>query len=309
MNLKQLNTFVHVAELGSLSKASDRLRTVQPALSRQIRMLEDELGVELFSRHGRGMALTEAGDLLRTRALAILRQLEETKADISEHAGLVRGRVVLGIPPTVGDVLAARLVKEFLRQYPDVTLRIVPAFTGFLLDWLQRGEIDVAIMYKPEKSPSLLVEELIVENLFLVANRSENLSPHDAVPFASLQGKKLILPGPNHGLRLLVEHEARRSGLELDVPIEADSLQTLKDLVIAGLGSTILPLASVHNEIAQDRLTATALTDPALSRKLIIAQPLGRPLSNAVLYFLETLRRTVRELVELDVWDGRLLTE
>ena len=150
MNLKQLNTFVHVAELGSLSKASDRLRTVQPALSRQIRMLEDELGVELFSRHGRGMALTEAGDLLRTRALAILRQLEETKADISEHAGLVRGRVVLGIPPTVGDVLAARLVKEFLRQYPDVTLRIVPAFTGFLLDWLQRGEIDVAIMYKPE---------------------------------------------------------------------------------------------------------------------------------------------------------------
>lgn len=203
---------------------------------------------------------------------------------------------MLGIPPTVGDVLAARLVKEFLGQYPDVTLRIVPAFTGFLLDWLQRGEIDLAIMYKPERSPSLLVEELIVENLFLVSNRSENLSTHRAVPFASLNGKRLILPGPNHGLRLLVEHEAKRSGLELDVPIEADS-------------STILPLASVHNEIVQDRLTATALTDPALSRKLIIAQPLGRPSSNAVICFLETLRRTVYELVELDVWDGRLLTE
>jgi len=120
MDLKQLNTFVQVAELGSLSKAADRLHIAQPALSRQVRMLEEELKVRLFSRHGRGMVLTESGNLLLSRATAILRQIEEIRADLTEQAGAIRGKVVLGTPPTVGDVLAARLAERFMTQYPEV---------------------------------------------------------------------------------------------------------------------------------------------------------------------------------------------
>jgi DNA-binding transcriptional LysR family regulator len=101
-----------VTELGSLSKAADRLRILQPALGRQIRMMEDELRVMLFARHGRGMVLTDARKLLLERAASILRQIEDLRADVTAQAGAITGRVVLGTPPTVGEILAARLVKR-----------------------------------------------------------------------------------------------------------------------------------------------------------------------------------------------------
>jgi LysR family transcriptional regulator, nitrogen assimilation regulatory protein len=128
MDLRQLTTFTQVADLGSLSKAAERLRIAQPALSRQIRLLEEELKVALFTRHGRGMELTSAGEMLRARASSILRQVEETRADLMQEAGAVRGRVVFGMPPTVGDVLATRLIERFLGLYPEVTLRAVTAY-------------------------------------------------------------------------------------------------------------------------------------------------------------------------------------
>ncbi len=308
MDLRQLNTFVLVAELGSLSKASARLRIAQPALSRQVRMLEEELKVSLFSRHGRGMTLTEEGELLLSRAVSILRQIEETRADLTEQAGAVRGKVVIGVPPTVGDVLAARIVDRFMNLYPEVTLRIVPAFTGYLLEWLQRGEIDLAIIYAQENPKDIRAIPLIVENLFLVGNAEDALSQHHAVPFETLVDHNLILPGPSHSLRFLIEKEADRKKMSLNVPVEADSLQTLKDLTRRGLGKTILPLASVHAEIESGALSAAPLIDPVLSRKLILAQPLGRTPSNAVVRFAEELNDEVRDMVTSGIWDGQLLS-
>ena len=161
MDLRQLTTFMQVAELGSLSKASDRLRIVQPALSRQIRLLEEELKVTLFTRHGRGMVLTHAGELLRVRAGSILRQIEETRADLSLEAGTVRGQVILGVPPTVGDVLATRLVERFLHRFPEVRLRVVTAFSGYLLEWLHSGEIDMAVIRNaPRTGAAIATPEL-----------------------------------------------------------------------------------------------------------------------------------------------------
>ena len=113
INLKQLRTFLHVAELGKLSLASDRLGTAQPALSRQISMLEHELGVRLFDRHGRGMSTTGAGERLRERASFLIRYLEETRSEIQSSAETVRGRVVVGMPATLAEVVAAELVEKF----------------------------------------------------------------------------------------------------------------------------------------------------------------------------------------------------
>ncbi len=309
MNLKQLQTFVHVAELGSLSKAAERLYTAQPALSRQIRMLEEELKVILFQRHGRGMLLTEVGQLLLSRATSILRQVEETRADLTEQASTIRGKVVVGMPPTIGDILAARIAILFTSLYPEVNLRVVPAFTGYLLEWLHRGEIDIAIMYAQEKPENLMVQPLLMENLFLVASREENLDIHHAITFADMTRLKLVLPGPNHGLRILIEQEAAKRNLQLNVPIEVDSLQTLKDLARLGHAATILPYASVHEEIENGKLSAASLIEPSLSRKLIVALPLGRQTSNAVTKFSQVLHAEVTDMVEDGIWDGQLLIE
>jgi len=307
MDLRQLNTFIQVADLGSLSRAADRLRIAQPALSRQIRLLEEELAVPLFTRHGRGMVLTEAGERLRARASGILRQVEDTRTDIMQEAGAVRGRVVFGMPPTVGSILATRLIERFLAQYPDVTLRVVQAFSGYLLDWLYSGELDIAVVYGGDAAASVRFSPLLVENLHYVGAAEAGLTPHHAVSFADVTAGRLILPGPQHGLRQLVEAEARRCGHGLQVAVEADDLQILKELAMRGIGATILPLAAVHEEVRAGRLCAAPIIDPHMSRKLVVAEPLGRQLSNAVRRFGEVLRDEVSTMVQAGVWDGQLL--
>jgi len=306
MDLKQLTTFMQVAELGSLSKASDRLRIVQPALSRQIRMLEEELKVTLFSRHGRGMILTHAGEMLRERAASILRQIEETRTDLSLEAGSVRGQVILGVPPTVGDVLATRLIERFLQRYPEVQLRVVTAFSGYLLDWLHSSEIDIAVIYGTEQGANIRFTPLLVENLYFITQGQNRGRRQDAVPFRELAAQKLILPGPQHGLRILIENEARRKGLNLTIPVEADALQVLKGLVAKGLGATVLPMPAVHQDVLEGKLAACSVVDPQLSRKLVIARPMGRKASLAVQRFQEVLQQEVAAMVEEGVWEGKL---
>ncbi len=307
MDLRQLNTFLQVAELGSLSRAADRLRIAQPALSRQMRLLEAELKVPLFDRHGRGMALTPAGEKLRARAGSILRQLEEARADLAEEAGTVRGRVVFGMPTTLVDILGTRLVERFLSLHPEVELRAIPAFSGYLLDWLHAGEVDIAVLYGSEAQASTRLSPLLVENLCLVTPPGEAPAPDHAVPFTALGARRLILPGPQHGLRRLLERAARRQGMKLAVAVEADALQMLKGLVGRGLGSTVLPLAAVHEEVREGRLGAAPIAAPTLSRQLAVALPMGRPASRAVRRFEEVLRAEVAAMVRGGIWEGRLL--
>jgi LysR family nitrogen assimilation transcriptional regulator len=307
MDLKQLTTFLQVAELGSLSKASERLRVVQPALSRQIRMLEEELKVALFVRHGRGMVLTHAGEMLRERAGSILRQIEETRADLIMEAGAVRGQINLGVPPTVGDVLATRLIEKFLYRHPQVRLRIVTAFSGHLLSWLHSGEIDIAVVYGSEQETNIHFTSLMVENLYLITPVQDGVRPGQPLTFQELAARDLVLPGPRHGLRILVEREARSRGLSLRIPVEADALQILKGLVMRGIGATILPMPAVHREVSEGLLAASAIVAPCLSRKLVVARPLGRRASIAIQQFDEVLRKEVATMVQEGVWEGRLL--
>lgn len=309
MDLRQLHTFLQVAELGSLSKASDRLRIAQPALSRQIRQLEEELRVPLFTRHGRGMVPTHAGEMLRSRASGILRQVEAARADLVLEAGAVRGHVVFGMPPTVGDVLAIRLIERFLGLHPEVTLRVVTAYSGYLLEWLHSGEVDIAVVYSTERAANVRISPLLVENLYLVGAEEPAEEAGHPVPFAEVAARRLVLPGPQHGLRVLVEEEARRRDLALNVVVEADSLQVQKGLVMRRLGSTVLPLASVHAEVTAGLLRASPIVDPRLSRKLVVAHPLGRQASNAARRFGQVLRDEVAEMATSGVWDGQLLTD
>lgn len=307
MDLRQISTFLQVAELGSLSKAAERLRIAQPALSRQMRLLEQELGVALFTRHGRGMLLTPPGERLRARAGAILREIDDTRAELTAEAGAVRGRVVVGMPPTVGGVVATRLVERFLDLYPEVTLRVVLAFSGFLLEWLHGGEADLAVVYGTTPPVGVRLSPLLVEPLGFVTRAAAGPAPHHAISFAEAARARLILPGPQHGLRRLVEAAARDAGLSLCVAVEADDLHIQKDLVRRGRGATILPPAAVHAEVAAGALAAAPIVDPPLTRKLMLAEPLGRRPSNAALRCAAVLREEIAAMVAAGLWQGQLL--
>jgi LysR family transcriptional regulator, nitrogen assimilation regulatory protein len=307
MDLSQLRTLIHVAELGSLSKAADRMRIAQPALSRQMRLLEEELGVRLFVRHGRGMVITEQGRDVLAHAMRVMTELDEIRARTSDANAPLTGQIAIGMPPTVADILSVPLVAAFGKSHPKVMLRLVSAYTGYLLDWLHRGEIDVAILYDPHAARSVRSRPLLLENLFLIGPRKAGFSTARAIPFKQLDGKRFLLPSVRHGLRTIVERCATEAGISLDVAIEADSYSTLKDLVRRGHGWTILPLAPIHDDIVARRLTAAALIDPVPVRRLMLSYPADRPVSRLARFAGETITSIVSDQVERAVWAGQLL--
>lgn len=307
MELSQLRTLIHVAELGSLSKAADRLHIAQPALSRQVRMLEEELGFALFVRHGRGMVLSEQGQDVLKHAVRVMAEIDEIRATAKPADAPLTGEVAIGLPPTVADIISVPLAATFGKAHPQAKLRLVSAYTGYLLDWLHRGEVNLAVLYDPRTARSLRSRPLLLENLFLIGPQDAGFSPVRAAPFASLAGKRLLLPSVKHGLRIIVERCAAEAGIALDVGIEADSYAALKDLVRHGHGWTILPLAPIHADIGEGDLTAAPLIDPVPMRRLVLAYPSDRPASRLARFADQAIQDIVRDRVERGVWAGQLL--
>lgn len=307
MKISQLRTLIHVAELGSLSKAADRLHIAQPALSRQIRLLEEELGVRLFDRHGRGMIVTDQGQDVLRHALRIMSELEEIRSSIADEDAPLRGHVSIGMPPTVSDILSEPLVTAFRASHPDATLRIVSAYSGYLLDWMHRGEVDCAVLYDPKSARTLRVQPLLEEVLFLIGPPGSGLSMEVPVRFPELETHRLLLPSAGHGLRSILERFATESGTLLQVPVEADSYSTLKSLVRAGHGSTILPKAPIHSDLSLGQLCAAPLIDPVPMRRLVLSYPTDRPVPRLARFAGQAIAANVRLMVKQGVWPGRLL--
>lgn len=307
MDIAQLRTLIVVSELGSLSKAADRLRIAQPALSRQVRMLEAELGVALFMRHGRGMALTEKGRDVLKHATRISTELDEIRISASDVDTPLTGQIAIGLPPTVAEIISVPLVAAFRKAHPNAVLRLVSAYTGYLLDWLNCGEIDIAVLYDPRAARSVRSQPLLLENLFLIGPPDGGFSTVRAIAFESLDGKRLLLPSVRHGLRTIVERCAADAGISLDVVVEADSYATLKDLVRAGHGWTILPLAPIHADVSRGALTAAPLIDPAPVRRLVLSLPADRPSPRLARFAGRAIAEIVADQVERGVWPGQLL--
>lgn len=307
MDVSQLRTLIHVAELGSLSKAADRLRIAQPALSRQIRLLEQELGVRLFDRHGRGMVITEQGRDVLQHALRVMAELEEIRAVVSDEDAPLRGQVSIGMPPTASDILSEPLVSAFRDAHPDATLRIVSAYTGYLLDWMQRGELDAAILYDPKLARNLRVQPLLEETLFLIGPAGSSLSLERPVEFAGLKDQRLLLPSRSHGLRALVDRYAQEAGILLDIKVEADSYSTLKSLVGNGHGVTVLPLAPIHEELKVGKLCAAPLVNPVPVRRLVMSYPTDRPIPRLARFAGQVITTTIVNLVDQGIWSGKIL--
>lgn len=305
MDISQLRTLVRVAELGSLSKAADRLCIAQPALSRQVRMLEEELGTRLFDRHGRGMVVTEQGRTVLRHVVRILKEVDAIKADVMDETDAFGGHVSIGLPPSVAAMLASPLLRAINEAHPNAKCRIVSSYSLYLLDWIYRGEIDIAVLYDPQSIISLKSEPLLEEELCLVGPAGSGLSPRDPVTFASLAGKPLLLPSVNHGLRQIVEHHAHACGIGLDVRIEVDSYSTLRQLVIDGHGWTILPLAPFRADIESSVLAGAPLSDPVPTRLLQLVLPADRPASRLVSFVREAMISTAYRLNAAGAWPGK----
>ena len=310
MELKELRNFMRVARAGSVSRAAQELRLAQPALSRQIKKLEEELGVPLFARHGRGVRLSAAGSLLLERAEAITHLVHQTAEEIREDRSPESGRITLGVPPAAGKLLIPPFVERFQKAWPKTRLHMREGVTSSLQEWLMEKRIDVALLHNPPHLAALEITPVLSERM-LVIGPPPHLIRDKAHPaqfrVGDLTELPLILPNMAHTNRRLVEHFALENGVRLRIKIEADSVVFAKALVEKGLGYTILTYAAVQDDVERKKLTVYPIVWPALSTKVSIVTLRDQAPSKLIQQTSDMLHDVCRTLVRSKVWAGAQL--
>jgi len=298
MDLRQLTALVTVAEVGSVTKAAQLLHLVQPAVTRQIRTLEEEVGVPLFDRTRQGMTLTPAGEILVERARRALHELELARTEIRPAGrGEVTGIVRVGLLESVLDALAEPLATAVARHHPGIELRILTAYSGYLRDWLDSGDIDMSLLYNLDDTASLTVVPLLREPLWAVAPPGAGLSPLSPVPWEKVLAQPLVLPVTGHGLRALIDQARSELTAQPRVTMQTNSMRLQKMLVLAGHGWTVLPAAGVAGDVAAGIFSGAPLTAPEMVRSVVLGLPRGRRTPLPVDAVASEITRLARELL------------
>ena len=281
MDIKQLQLLVDLADAGSLSKVCAARGIVQSALSKQIAGLEADLGAKLFYRTGRGVVLTELGQSMLPRVRTLLADCDQLRADIRAQAGVPGGPVRLAVQASITQFLVGSLFQQVRRDFPRIELRLMEGFSGSIEEWLANGRADVGVLARYGSQSSRTDEKLTTDELYLVGPVGDPLTASSSVRFDALAGVPLVLPGVPDGLRLMLAEAARKHGIALDVAVEVDSLTAMKEIVAGGSGYTILTRQAVLAELQLRRVQTTLIVEPTLTRTLVLATSVQRPLTTA----------------------------
>ncbi len=303
MNLRQLEYFVQVAELGSFSRAARLLGLAQPALSRQVRALETDLRETLLLRNGRGVELTDAGRRLFEHAIAILQHVAHARDDMGAQRDEPVGRIVVGLPPSLGRQLTRPLIDAFRNELPRARLAIVEGLTAHIAEWIATGRVDLALLHNPDAAPELDIVPVLEEMLCLVQPASRRnggtrvaARERAPLPLARLSDFPLVVPDRMHALRRLTETQAALAGVQLNIAWEVSSVPSIVDLVAAGYGNAVLPRSAVAASGRAAQLAMRPLGDPPLHSVLCMAASAHRratPLARRVSALLRQLARGV----------------
>jgi len=299
MDIRELRSFVKVAQCGGFSRAARELFIAQPALSRQIAKLEEQLQVELFIRHGRGVELTAAGSRLLERAVVMLRYMEETNDHVRNSAEEERGYLAIGLPPAIGTVVGPQLIRRFRERWPKASFHALEGLSTSLQEWLMDGRIQVAVVYNQPLVEAFDVRPLFSERMILVGPPGESSR---SVRMTGLAEFPLILPGLPHSNRRLVEQVAAQNGFRLNIAFEVDSVSLTKRLVSEGLGYSILAHAAVQEDISRGTLVGHTIDRPGIRSTVSLTTLRDRRSSRLALSWEKILLETLEELVTVGAW-------
>lgn len=300
IELRALRYFVCIAEEKSFTRASTRLRVAQPALSRQIRKLEDDLQVQLFIRHVRGAELTEAGEILLRRAYVIFNQIQQTHHDVTSHSSSPGGVVSVGMPPTPGEFIAPKLLERTKELYPEIELRFVEGFSGALEQKLANNEIGVAVMHDPAPRDEIKISQLLVEHLCLIGPAGS--LTEDSYTLAEAAAFPLILPGRPNFLRILIDNSAEKYNTPLNIVTRSDGVWHTKSLVRSGHGFTILTFGAVISEVQQGQLMAVPIREPEINWTLCVAMRRDQSRKQTLVVIEDLIREIVQDLLDAGTW-------
>jgi LysR family nitrogen assimilation transcriptional regulator len=291
LDLKPYYFFVQVAEAGSFSKAACALSISQPILSREIRYLEELHGVQLFNRNGRGISLTRAGDQLLVHAKSILRSLSNAKDELRALSGAQSGNVIVALPPLYGSVLTVDLIKRCGKEYRDIVLGLIEAYSATAIEMLTNGVVDIAVLYNSPNTSTLNIDHLVDDYFVLVGAPGSLYHFGGDITLEHAKELPLALAPRPHRLRIALDNAARESGINLKINLEVIGTGSLLELVREKIVFTILPFNVVRAQAQAGLLDIRRVTGRLPTPKLFVATSMQRPQTVATKTVLAAIRQ------------------
>ena len=308
MELRQLRYFVAIVDHGSLSKAALVLHVAQPALTQQLRQLEEELGAQLLHRSAQGVLSTDAGKVFYQHAQAILKQVSDARSAVIQSTTRPSGSVTLGLPHSISGALALPLLMAARERYPEITLQLTEELSGNLAEQLKSGRINLAVLFDDGQLAGFATTPLVEEDLMFLCRSGSAFEPAGpGLTLAQALATPLILPAQQQGVRPRIENVARGAGLALSSVTEINSIAILRSALLADMGATILPVAPLLADVASGTLRAFPIDNPALSRLVTLCASRNIPLTNAAAAVSRLVEQVTRELCGQDAWLGARL--
>jgi len=289
MEMDQLRYFVAVARAGTFTRAAEQEGVTQPSLSQQVRKLEDSLGVPLFERRGRSVRLTQAGERLLPQAQTLLRQAADAVRSLSELTDGVTGRLAIGAIPTIMPYWVAPRIADFRARYPEVEVQLVENITARLVEALQTGDLDVAVLGLPISFPDIICSELFREELLFVVPPSHPLAALPSIDPLRLSGEHLLVLREGHCFRKDALAVCRRGLREPGTVFESDQFSSVFALVASGFGITVAPRMAIQEAIGCRHVPITG----SPTRRIGYAQirrPYVPPAQKAFIAWLKEIR-------------------
>lgn len=301
MELDRVKYLAKVAELGSFSRASAIVGLAQPALSRQLKKLEEEYGAPLLYRHGRGVSLTPEGQRFLEKLWPLAQQMDAIVEHLRDERDSLAGTVTLGLTPTVCKLLGLPVIRALHAQHPELQLNVVSGYSGYIHEWLESARLDLAILHDARRAGNIVVQRLADMQLFLVSAPTlvgDAAVPSNTISLGALQHLPLVLPSGNHGLRRTIEAAARQRKIALNIKFEMDNFDLMRQMTLEGLGHTILAYPAIQKDVEAGTLIARRILEPPVVTRLMLAKSPNRPLTQAVRCVEREVRKALQTLVE-----------
>lgn len=293
MDLRQLEIFVKVAELGSFSKAADALFLTQPTISEHIRTLEDELGVRLLDRLGRGAAVTKGGALLLSYANRILALSREARQAMESFLGRMSGELLVGASTIPGEYILPALIGRFKEKFPDIAITLLIGGSQAVTEWVVEGRAEIGVVGARSSHRSIESRELFPDDIVLIVSAAHPWHGRKQVTMDELRAEPLLLRERGSGTRKALETALEAAGTDaaaLRVVGEMGSTQAIKQAVKAGVGVSLLSRRAVEEECRAGSIWCLRVKDLKISRAFYLVTHRDRsrsPLAEAFRAFVE----------------------
>lgn len=306
MNIKQLNYFLTIAECSSIASAARKLKIAQPALSLQISKLEHELKTVLFSRGSKGVRLTESGNIFKSHAHLMLAQLDKAIADLSELEGSPKGTIVIAMNQATDNLLALPLCRAVERKYPGIDLDLRTGLSYEVVNMINRGEADLAIIYEDGQKNENINKELLIKENLLFATKSKHNSKNNTIDYKDLCQYELVITSEKESQGYIIEKYEESTGIKLNKRRPYGQLLTSLRFACEGYCHLLLPSSAFYHLEESGLLNSFKVIEPEIYRNVYIAVNANRPVRNISLEIIKIIKSLTKKANNDGFWQGCL---